>query len=397
MSVVAHVRSIERAGGRLIVVYDDGSRDIAYGQGQQHWLVTRHHDNAPSGRPGGIGGAGVFITEEMVRAGATAIGSPESAMVDSCKNIANAMNEAIKKKCANRFQGKKSRACLVGECAQETDWFKTYREYAGSATTGDNYFGRGMIQLTWRSNYAGFGEWWGIDAVGNPDLLLRTENAAATGPYYFTSRSWGGKDLCAWADDHNGDKTGDWTPISAAINRGNPYAGSPYGNANRNAAINAVLKVTPDVNAGGGNAAAAVAKMLSWQGTLFYSQNASIRNNTPRSGGGDCSSTVIAAYVEAGVCSREQMGGNAAAIGYTGTLGRAGKYVCNNAAGNIGKMLPGDLILISWGGGGWPWDHVEMYIGDGKICGHGGPGMGPTVKACNVYNVSSSNEVRRYV
>ena len=391
---MAYVRSVTRVGRQLMLAYSDGTRELVQPQGQGSWIAKLRQENNPSGGSGGIGGAGVYITEEMVRAGATAIGSPESAMVDTCANIASAMNEAIKKKCGDRFIGKKSRACLVGECAQETDWFKTYKEYAGSATTGDNYFGRGMIQLTWRGNYAGFGEWWGIDAVGNPDLLLETANAAATGPYYFTQRAWAGKDLCQWADDHDGDVTGDWTPISAAINRGNPWGGTPYGNTNRNAAINAVLKVTPDVNTGG--AGAAVDKMLSWQGTLFYSQAASVRNNTPDSGGGDCSSTVIAAYVKSGTKTVEEMGGNAGAIGYTGTLGHAGSYICNNAAAAEGQMQPGDLILISWGGGGWPWDHVEMYIGDGKICGHGGPGLGPTVKPLNQWNVGT-NEVRRYV
>lgn len=47
-----------------------------------------------------------------------------------------------------------------------------------------------------------------------------------------------------------------------------------------------------------------------------------------------------------------------------------------------GDMLPGDLIYYNLPGGvaGYVVDHVEMYIGGGEICGHGGPGAGPVVK-----------------
>lgn len=45
-------------------------------------------------------------------------------------------------------------------------------------------------------------------------------------------------------------------------------------------------------------------------------------------------------------------------------------------------MLPGDLIFYNLPGGvaGYKVDHTEMYIGDGEICGHGGPGKGPFIK-----------------
>lgn len=47
-----------------------------------------------------------------------------------------------------------------------------------------------------------------------------------------------------------------------------------------------------------------------------------------------------------------------------------------------GDMLPGDMIFYNLPGGvsGYVVDHVEMYIGSGEICGHGGPGKGPFVK-----------------
>lgn len=39
------------------------------------------------------------------------------------------------------------------------------------------YYGRGFVQLTWKSNYKKFGELLGIDLVKNPDLALVTKYA----------------------------------------------------------------------------------------------------------------------------------------------------------------------------------------------------------------------------
>ena len=44
----------------------------------------------------------------------------------------------------------------------------------------------------------------------------------------------------------------------------------------------------------------------------------------------------------------------------------------------IALLQPGDLVLVKHHipAGSAYWDHVEMYVGDGKTCGHGGPGAG---------------------
>lgn len=46
-------------------------------------------------------------------------------------------------------------------------------------TTGQTYYGRGYVQLTWKDNYARFGSLLGIDLVGNPALALVPETAYA--------------------------------------------------------------------------------------------------------------------------------------------------------------------------------------------------------------------------
>lgn len=40
------------------------------------------------------------------------------------------------------------------------------------------YYGRGLVQLTWKKNYALFGKRLGIDLVGNPDLALKPRTGA---------------------------------------------------------------------------------------------------------------------------------------------------------------------------------------------------------------------------
>ena len=43
----------------------------------------------------------------------------------------------------------------------------------------DGWFGRGYVQLTWKTNYANMGKWLGVDLVGNPSLAMDPKIAAA--------------------------------------------------------------------------------------------------------------------------------------------------------------------------------------------------------------------------
>lgn len=43
--------------------------------------------------------------------------------------------------------------------------------------TDQIYYGRGYIQLTWKENYAKFGQLLGLDLINNPDLALEPDNA----------------------------------------------------------------------------------------------------------------------------------------------------------------------------------------------------------------------------
>lgn len=386
------ITKITKRGFDLVLSRDDGTQVVAPYCGNSDWLPP--HDkggsNQPKGPEGSVPPNGKLVTAQMIEAAVNSAGSPVSAMIASSQDIADAFNDAINKLAPGDFLTKARLACLVGECAQETDWFKTLSEYGGPSSDYAPYYGRGMIQLTWESNYAGFSSWLSSKGVennvmGDLDSVAQLPIGAYAAIYYFVTKSWNGRNLAQWCDDVNGD----WDRIGAAINRGNPDAGAPYGAAARRAAIEAVLAVTPDPAASSGGGQKAAEWMLAHVGAFFYSQDAWVRTHMDESGGGDCSSTVITAYVDTGTPA-SVLGG----LGWTGTLAGAGTPVPLDES----QMRNGDLILITWEGHNPTYDHVEMYIGGGQTIGHGGPGKGPNVHSLsNIVNSSSMHDVRRYV
>ena len=115
---------------------------------------------------------------------------------------------------------------------------------------------------------------------------------------------------------------------------------------------------------------AVVELYTSWVGKFAYSRGAG-RLNPVKSGYGDCSSTIWYAYHKA--CGID--------VGtWTGEMEHKGKLIAQGSGSGlpIDKMQLGDLFLCAWNGNAI--DHVEMYIGDNKLCGHEGPGNGPTIK-----------------
>ncbi|TAL24420.1 MAG: glycoside hydrolase family 19 protein [Aquabacterium sp.] len=88
----------------------------------------------------------------------------------------------------------------------------------GSEASGDGYRyrGRGIIQVTGRSNYTQIGQALGLDLVGQPDLLLQPEHAAASAAFFWESRG-----LNALADDRtDDDDLEDFSEITRRINGG---------------------------------------------------------------------------------------------------------------------------------------------------------------------------------
>lgn len=119
---------------------------------------------------------------------------------------------------------------------------------------------------------------------------------------------------------------------------------------------------------------AVIAKMLSVEKKLKYSQS----SRNPENGSGDCSSTVQWAYkkttgVDVGSYTGAQITNkNTKEITKPGSKSGKRKFSESN-------MQLGDILLYGNSGGG----HVELYFGNGKSIGHGGPGKGPKVKNMN--------------
>jgi putative chitinase len=101
------------------------------------------------------------------------------------------------------------RVChFMAQAGHETDNFQTLEEYAsgsgyegrsdlGNVYQGDGvrYKGRGIFQLTGRSNYITFGNLIGVDLVNNPEMAEDPKISVQTALEY-----WKNRDLNKWAD-----------------------------------------------------------------------------------------------------------------------------------------------------------------------------------------------------
>ena len=401
---VKHVYEIH---GDLIAINDDGSQTYLKRSNNGLWVqggsaVENNTGNPPTGQPGNdpVNNGNYFgnVTAEMVEAAVTSVNGSISAMMFTSSEIASAFNQAIQLLAPGEFATKARLACLVGQCAQETDWYKTTKEYGGETYDYAPYYGRGFIQLTHLANYQAFGNWLasrGVTTdpsmfVNNPDLILQLPYAAYAAIFYFTQVFWNGHNLAWFCDTCGGATTGSWYQISRAINRGSPYSQyAAYGEAVRDTAVNAVYAATQDPSASnlGENAKQFALSVL---GRFFYTQT-SLRNDMMNTNAGDCSSFVVLCYTETSDLTNEHFGGSGSYPGYTGTLSSSLTQI--NLTGNESEMAIGDLILNSWSNYNPTFDHVSMYIGDNQIVGHGGPDKGPTIGSLSGL-ISSSYHVK---
>jgi len=134
--------------------------------------------------------------------------------------LAAAMPEVIK---VGNLTNSERIAQFLAQVAHESDGFKTTVEYAsgkaynGRADLGNRpgtndgvtYKGRGLIQLTGRSNYATMGKKLGVDFINNPNLAAQFPYAAITAAQF-----WSDKNLNVYAD------VGDINAITRRINGG---------------------------------------------------------------------------------------------------------------------------------------------------------------------------------
>lgn len=116
---------------------------------------------------------------------------------------------------------------FMAQCAHECDNFRTMQEYAsgdayegraslGNTQPGDGrrYKGRGIIQLTGRTNYRVYGGYLGLDLENNPELAAIPENAVKVACEYWKRTTRNGVTMNQLAD------ADDITTITKRINGG---------------------------------------------------------------------------------------------------------------------------------------------------------------------------------
>ena len=126
-------------------------------------------------------------------------------------------------------------AAFIAQLAHESGEFRYVRELAsgaayegrkdlGNTEPGDGvkYKGRGLIQITGRSNYRDCGDALGLPLIDEPDLL-ETAGPACRSACWF----WGSRGLNEMADNH------DFLGISVKINGRNRTTGLPNGWSDR--------------------------------------------------------------------------------------------------------------------------------------------------------------------
>ena len=125
----------------------------------------------------------------------------------------------------------------------------------------------------------------------------------------------------------------------------------------------------------------------------FFGYPDNAPGNTAQKGYSDCSAAVRAAIRAA--CGIDIGSNTSAQINNRNKKGRI-VHQTDQFYPDESLLLPGDCLYFK-GNTSHPLDvgHVEMYIGNGKICGHGS-GTGPKTRSMRDYCASRNSASRRY-
>lgn len=105
-------------------------------------------------------------------------------------------------------------ATVKRECGDEWHPVREYSrgrhmEYGNpDSVTGQTYYGRGYVQITWKANYAAMGKALSLDLVNNPDLALVPANAYQIMSYGMRHGAFTGVGLSRYIHDAVCDYTG---------------------------------------------------------------------------------------------------------------------------------------------------------------------------------------------
>lgn len=113
-------------------------------------------------------------------------------------------------------------ASFLATCAQESDYFRTTREY-GSGQWYAPWIGRGFVQVTHEANYRGFGEWCHARGlIDRADLFVRARSELEDFRWAWLTAVWYFEVNGLWTHANRGDHYA----VSQGVNRGRGAIGT---------------------------------------------------------------------------------------------------------------------------------------------------------------------------
>lgn len=83
------------------------------------------------------------------------------------------------------------KAHFLAQLAHESDGLKTTKEYGGPGKRYAPWYGRGLIQVTWKDNYEDFYAWCKLEGLDPPNFLsVKGREEVANFPWAFLGAVW---------------------------------------------------------------------------------------------------------------------------------------------------------------------------------------------------------------
>ena len=127
-----------------------------------------------------------IIGTKRIAAFVAQVGHESGHLVRLVENL-NYSADALRRTWPSRFNAE-----LASTAARKPEQIANiaYGNRMGNTATGDGwkYRGRGLIQITGRSNYAECGEALGLDLVNHPELLEKPQHACMSAAWFWASR-----------------------------------------------------------------------------------------------------------------------------------------------------------------------------------------------------------------
>ncbi len=191
----------------------------------------------------------------MLKSIAAAIdGGSSGTQVASWDDLAQGCNDACLLLGFKTYEGY---ATLIANCCQESAYFRTTEEYDQDNEYAP-YIGRTFIQVTWKDNYAAFGDYAvkrKLEGLTDDDYFVDNPEKLADfkwawwGPCWYFSKSWNGETLVEIADTWDDPNTA----VAKAINMGSPTSpNTPGGMKDRDKLFDKACSYGPDLMPTGG-------------------------------------------------------------------------------------------------------------------------------------------------